>query len=657
MSFEVLDRAASGRLGKLHTPHGTVTTPTILPVVNPNLPTVPPAELKETFGAQILITNSYILRKHDALRARCLAEGIHSVIGWNGPIMTDSGTFQSYVYGDVDVAPNDIIDFQRDIGVDIGTILDVFTTPDKSHDEAGTELQQTLIRANEAVGRKQGMLLAATVQGGVYPDLRAKAAQALATIDADVAPIGGVVPLMEQGRYADLARVILAAKSNLPSGRPVHLFGAGHPLVFPLAAALGCDLFDSASYAKYAKDDRLIYPNGTRSLASLEELACGCKECLRWKDAAELRKQSNKTREGSIARHNLHVTFAELARVRQAIRDGALWDLVEERAAQHPGLLDAMRVVASGEHADWLESNEPTSGARALVYHSRATMQRPVIRRLHQRLLERWSPRSNRVLLLPERTKPYASSYESYIQSFMREDWTPLVQSPMGLVPLELERMYPIAQSVFPQHVDPDPGVAAFNAATLKRFDGCEIHPFIADEHESSAERLPPDVLDDFDALRIRSTMDMQMGHGAAETLLGKQRPTFRRSPGNDSVRNIFVQGDHVASLRARDSLISLRIAGAERIAAATVAPRHRIQLEQEASSFAAEGKNVMARFVRRADHLLRPGDDAVVVDETDNVVAVARCRLSGWESPSFKRGLAARTTEGARKQAPPIAP
>ncbi|HEX9817199.1 MAG TPA: tRNA-guanine transglycosylase, partial [Candidatus Thermoplasmatota archaeon] len=145
--FEIKDRAAGGRIGILHTPHGKVTTPTLLPVVNPNLDLIPPKEMRQMFGTEIIITNSYILRQSATLKERVLREGVHKVLDWDGPIMTDSGTFQSYMYGTVAVLPQEIVEFQTKIGVDIGTILDVFTTPDKTHEEAKTELAETLIRA------------------------------------------------------------------------------------------------------------------------------------------------------------------------------------------------------------------------------------------------------------------------------------------------------------------------------------------------------------------------------------------------------------------------------------------------------------------------------------------------------------------------------
>jgi 7-cyano-7-deazaguanine tRNA-ribosyltransferase len=533
LSFEVKDRAAAGRLGRLRTPHGDIDTPTLLPVINPNLPTVPAADMKRLFGAQMLITNSYILRKSDTLRERALAEGVHKVVGWDGPLMTDSGTFQSYFYNKpLDVAPLEIVEFQRRIGVDVGTILDVFTTPDRTADEARAELAETMRRAREAVAAKGSMLLACTVQGGRHPEVREEAARAVGELDVDVVPIGGVVPLMEQARYAELARVILAAKRQLPSGRPVHLFGAGHPLVFPLAAALGCDLFDSASYAKFAKDGRLILPHGTRILQELEELPCPCAECDRWRDAAELRKADATEREAALARHNLHVSFAEIRRVRQAIRDGALWELVEERAAQNPALLDAVRTLRGEPAVDWLETLEPVSGPRALQYRSAHTLYRPTVHRLHQRLLQRWKPSSTTCIVLPEREKPYAESYAPYLAAFMRSGHDYVVETPLGPMPLELERMYPVAQSVFPATLDAE-GQAVRDEFTRRFFalyEGCEVLPADLSEYEA----LPPEQCsltpDAFERRRVRALADFQYGPGAADALVGVT-PTFRRSP------------------------------------------------------------------------------------------------------------------------------
>ena len=200
MTFEIKERDAAGRLCKFTTTHGVVTTPNLLPVINPNKMIIPPKEMKKLFNSEILITNSYIIYKDAILKKQALEKGVHKLIDFSGSIMTDSGTFQNYIYGDVKLDPLEIVQFQRDIGSDIGTILDIFGTPDQTKEEAEQGAKETIARAKNSIPKKGEMLLACPVQGSIYPDLREYCAQQLSMLDADFFPIGGVVPLMENQR-------------------------------------------------------------------------------------------------------------------------------------------------------------------------------------------------------------------------------------------------------------------------------------------------------------------------------------------------------------------------------------------------------------------------------------------------------------------------
>ena len=84
---------------------------------------------------------------------------------------------------------------------------------------------------------------------------------------------------MEAYRYRDLVDVIMAAKRTIPRSACVHLFGAGHPTMFALAAAMGCDLFDSAAYALYAKEGRYLTTHGSFKIDELTDLPCACSVC------------------------------------------------------------------------------------------------------------------------------------------------------------------------------------------------------------------------------------------------------------------------------------------------------------------------------------------------------------------------------------------
>ena len=134
-------------------------TPALLPVVNPNIRTIEPRVMWDKYGIQALITNSYIMWKHDDLRSTAQSEGVHALLDFPGVIMTDSGTFQSYVYGDVEVGVDEIVAFQRTIGVDIATMLDVFSRPDMKATEVEDAVRQTDARAAQSLEAAQDTML------------------------------------------------------------------------------------------------------------------------------------------------------------------------------------------------------------------------------------------------------------------------------------------------------------------------------------------------------------------------------------------------------------------------------------------------------------------------------------------------------------------
>ena len=87
--------------------------------------------------------NSYIIYKNPELKEIAEEKGVHGLVNWAGPIMTDSGTFQSHVYGEIEMKPEEILEFQKKIGVDIGTVLDVFCEPETRFEQAKDELTET----------------------------------------------------------------------------------------------------------------------------------------------------------------------------------------------------------------------------------------------------------------------------------------------------------------------------------------------------------------------------------------------------------------------------------------------------------------------------------------------------------------------------------
>jgi 7-cyano-7-deazaguanine tRNA-ribosyltransferase len=431
--FEILHKDLAGRIGRLSTLHGTVETPLLMPVVNPHLPLISPEELA-SMGAEMIITNSYIINQDPDLREGAIEQGLHDLLGFPGPIMTDSGAFQLSVYGDIDVLPLEILDFQFAIKSDVSVPLDIPTPPDVSRERAESELNITEERLQEAAALKRDALLAGPVQGSTYPDLRERAGRFARELGFDLYPVGGVVPLMEAYRFRDLVDVVVSAKKGLGSGVPVHLFGAGHPMIFALAAAMGCDLFDSAAYALYAREGRYLTVQGTRKLEEMKHLPCSCPVCLKYTQQ-ELMDSPQRARE--LARHNLYVSLQEIKLVRQSIREGSLWDLLETRCRSHPRMLDGLKQLAS--YGDWLEGLDSASKS-TFFYLSPESASRPEVIRYGGRI-ERISLKGE--VLITDDSNANPSGYD-HVLNF---------KPPFGPYPAQLQETYPFNAEV-PEEAD-----------------------------------------------------------------------------------------------------------------------------------------------------------------------------------------------------------
>ncbi|MFB6282225.1 MAG: tRNA guanosine(15) transglycosylase TgtA [Haloferacaceae archaeon] len=445
-AFEVRRTDAAGRVGALSVPRAgvTVETPALLPVVNPNLVTVEPARLDAEFGVEMLITNAYIVRTTEGLRERALDEGLRAMLDFPGAIMTDSGSFQLAEYGDVEISTREIVAFQRDIGSDVATPVDVPTPPDASRERTRADLRRTERALADAAAVETGeMLVSAPVQGSTHPDIREAAARHAYGTDLDLFPVGAVVPLLNDYRYDDVIDVVAAAKRGLGADAPVHLFGAGHPMMFALAAAAGCDLFDSAAYARYARDDRYLTVRGTEHLDDLHHLPCHCPVCV-GRDPDGLRGAAAAERERLLAEHNLHVSLAEIRRIRDAIRSGNLLELVEARARAHPAMLDGYRALL--DHADALERSDPAT-KDTFFYLSGDSARRPEVRR-HRDRLSRLAVEGR--VLLTEGNPPAGDRFD--------DAWR--VLPPFGPVPRALSRTYPFTAEV-PDRTDPPAQEAA----------------------------------------------------------------------------------------------------------------------------------------------------------------------------------------------------
>ncbi|MAE38660.1 MAG: hypothetical protein CL969_03380 [Euryarchaeota archaeon] len=698
--FEVKSSDGWARLGLFHTSTHMLATPTLLPVVNPNILTISPKEMWD-IGFEALITNSYIIWKGEELKARALSEGVHELLDYPGLVMTDSGVFQQYVYGDVEIGEVEVVEFQRDIGVDIATMMDVFGRPDMTNEELSEAVNETVSRGPAALEAAKGTLLNGPIQGGTNLELRTQSAMMMSEMNFAVHPIGGIVPLMENQRYTDLIKIIVASKSALTPERPVHLFGCGHPILFPICVALGIDLFDSAAYALFAKDDRMLTPTGTVKLAELSEWP-HVSPALWGKTTEEVRSLPKEERAELLARHNLQVTAAELARCREAVRNDTIWNLVEERSHANAELRAATL---------WLYDNMPDN----LVHNSPPCRQGGVKfseeLALHPRIINanRWlkwkmppvdhlgnalEPSDRLAVILRGRPGPWRESYGPLVSSMVR-DWPqiiPFIYTPISLIPYQLEDLNPFAHLMAPRPywkgldktkskgdivlgldetigitiIDEDPEWI-FSCQQNTNFLE-ENSPFSGDPHsfyvgdDDFFERLESQLGEKrpksegtkqdvkrhhqlyaiCDKITLFSGLGYDVVHSIANSLSFVMSRTKR-------VNNILLDGVHIFSQRLTDGGLSITNEGAiwvhQMMSEEDDVPC--VIIDSDAEPFIRDGRNVMHGFILGCKGTPRNGMPCLLINEAGGLVGHGIAQCGTREMIAFRKGIAVKVRGG----------
>lgn len=225
--------------------------------------------------------------------------------------------------------------------------------------------------------------------------------------------------------------------------------------MFALAVALGCDLFDSAAYAIYAREDRYMTTHGTSKLSDLKYFPCSCPVCVKT-DPKSMAEMPKTERQNIIAQHNLYVSLAEIKRVKQAIIEGRLWEHLEMRAHGHPALLQALKTV--GKYSEFLEKHSPVTKKSGLFFFSSLGLSRPEVVRHRKRLFGGYVPPKGAdiLVLLPQtRMKPFHKArehrrmlgeVEQKLGGKLEEMHVCTYAAPFGVVPVEIDEVYPLSQ-------------------------------------------------------------------------------------------------------------------------------------------------------------------------------------------------------------------
>lgn len=464
MLFEVKCTDLAARIGKLSTPHGSFETPAFIPVIHPVKQQISPFFLKD-LGFDCIITNAYITYKNYGDKAR--KQGIHNIVNYDGVIMTDSGGYQVLEYGKVDVNPSTMAKFELDIGSDIPIPLDKPTGYGLPYHMAKAYVEETLSNIHETINvikstkpllspstqtdenivTSKGEVWTGTIQGAEHLDLVKYSASILDKLGFPFFAIGSPVELMEAYEFSILSRLIQTAKMAIPN-KPIHLFGAGHPLTIPLAIALGCDTFDSASYILYAKANRYMSSTGTLRLEDLSYFPCCCPVCSYY-TVKELVDESYDSRVTNLAKHNLYILKQEVSYTKQSIYDGRLWEYLLQKARSHPKLMDAIHTI---KNFDYIQDSTPIFKQKAIYLFDPIDQYRPELKHFRNMLINNYKPVNNDVLLLyPEQgIRPFylSSVLQNLVQKYVSATiclYTPF----FGLIPVELSDVYPASHNVF----------------------------------------------------------------------------------------------------------------------------------------------------------------------------------------------------------------
>jgi queuine tRNA-ribosyltransferase len=298
------DPQTAARIGIFETTHGRLLTPVFAPVgTQATVKTLTPRDLAE-IGATLVLANTYHLYLRPGARLIADFGGLHSFMGWPGPMLTDSGgfqvfslaqmrkldpdgvTFRSHIDGSLHrFTPESAIASQEDLGADIIMCLDECPEPldRKYNEEALTRTHAWAARCREAK-RRPDQALFGIVQGGIFPDLRVESARTLRALDFLGYAVGGLsVGETKEQMYATLDVTV----PELPTNKPRYLMGVGAPEDVVEGVARGIDIFDCVLPTRVARNGGLLTRQGRMNLRNARyaadplpvEPGCDCYAC------------------------------------------------------------------------------------------------------------------------------------------------------------------------------------------------------------------------------------------------------------------------------------------------------------------------------------------------------------------------------------------
>lgn len=362
MKFELQRTDQSARRGTLTLAHGSVETPAFMPVGTYGAVKGMSPQMLKTIQAQIILGNTFHLWLRPGLEVIEIHGGLHDFMGWQGPILTDSGGFQVYSLGDLRriteegvkfsspvngdrcfLTPEESMRIQRILNADIVMIFDECTP--YPADETATRVSMQLSlrwaeRSRQAHGDNPNALFG-IVQGGMYEQLREESLAGLLSIGFDGYAIGG---LSVGEPKDDMRRILEHTAPLLPTDRPRYLMGVGTPADIVHAVAQGIDMFDCVLPTRNARNGWLYTRNGIIKLRNSRyrldtappDETCGCYTCRNFTRAYLHHLQRINEMLGAHLNtvHNLFYYQQLMAEIRHAIEMGQFNEFAQKYASQ-----------------------------------------------------------------------------------------------------------------------------------------------------------------------------------------------------------------------------------------------------------------------------------------------------------------------------------
>lgn len=358
VTLTISGRDGRARTGVLSTPHGPVRTPAFMPVGTVgSVKSVTPAEL-EAAGVDMILGNTYHLYLRPGHELIKRMGGLHRFIGWNKPILTDSGgfqvfsladlrrlddrgaTFQSHLDGSThELGPEKAIEIQETLGADVIMCFDECPPADETKSVVARAVERTTAWARRCLEAKTGSASAlfGIVQGGVYEDLREQSAKELTALDFEGFALGG---LAVGESKADLYRIMDHSLPLLPDGKARYLMGVGNVEDLVEGSWRGADMFDCVTPTRNARNGQAITRFGKLNMRNavhaedknpLDE-QCTCYTCRTFSRAYVRHLFQTKELLGYrlLTVHNLHYYQELMADLRRAIGSGTVDEFREE---------------------------------------------------------------------------------------------------------------------------------------------------------------------------------------------------------------------------------------------------------------------------------------------------------------------------------------